>query len=664
MWITWIRVVVAVVVCASLMVQGPTARGQARVDTKDAAAAAVDYVRAQRITLELTEADVEHLSVTDAYRSAHIGITHVYLNQKYQNVEVRDAMASVAVADDGSVVHVGSRLMKNLSDRASGELMLPAIQAVRQASANLQLTLEAPLRVLNTSNGADRAVLFSDAGIARAPIKTRLVYQPVLDGDIRLAWNVQIKDLSGEHWWDASIDAESGKLISLLDYVRRDLLVASSFAERHVDMRYEERISAKERVADGSSYRVFAYPLESPNDGDRSLQENPADVKASPFGWHDTDGASGPEFTVTRGNNVHTYVDAAWRTNTGLILPFSDAQGTDDLRFDFPFHPTLPPPASRDASLTNLFYWNNLAHDVFYNYGFDEVAGNFQVTNYEGAGLGSDSVLAEGQNLRGINNATFATPPDGDHPEMRVGLWASSDPTQKLLIDGAFDAGLILHEYSHGVSDRITGGPSTTTCLFNNEAPSEGWSDWFAISLLALAGDTGEEPRGIGTYLLGQSNRQNRGVRPTPYSTDMAINPVTYDNVRTAAVPHGVGYVWASVLWDVFWDLIEVHGFNPNVYDDWKSGGNNLALQLVADGLKFQPCNPGFVDARDAILQADMILTGGENQCLLWDAFARRGLGFSASQGSSDSTLDGIAAFDSHVDCSGGDPVAELSPDL
>ena len=85
------------------------------------------------------------------------------------------------------------------------------------------------------------------------------------------------------------------------------------------------------------------------------------------------------------------------------------------------------------------------------------------------------------------------------------------------------------------------------------------------------------------------------------------------------------------MLWDMYWGLIDVHGFNSDVYGDSTTGGNNLAIQLVLDGMKLQPCSPGFVDGRDAILQADQILTGGENECTIWEAFANRGLGFSAS---------------------------------
>jgi hypothetical protein len=62
--------------------------------------------------------------------------------------------------------------------------------------------------------------------------------------------------------------------------------------------------------------------------------------------------------------------------------------------------------------------------------------------------------------------------------------------------------------------------------------------------------------------------------------------------------------------------------------------------------LKLQTCHPGFVDGRDAILQADQVLTGGANQCAIWQGFAKRGLGYSASQGRSKDVTDGSEAFD------------------
>jgi hypothetical protein len=179
----------------------------------------------------------------------------------------------------------------------------------------------------------------------------------------------------------------------------------------------------------------------------------------------------------------------------------------------------------------------------------------------------------------------------------------------------------------------------------------EGWSDWLAIALTALPTESGPAPRGIGTYALYTHDRTAKGIRPTAYSTDMAINPATYDTIKTAAVPHGVGYVWATMLNEVLWDLVGAYGFNPDVYGPWSSGGNNLAIQLVMDGMKMQPCSPGFVDGRDAILAADLALTGGRNRCLVWRGFAKRGLGLSAQQGASSNRADGTQAFDLPASC-------------
>ena len=98
--------------------------------------------------------------------------------------------------------------------------------------------------------------------------------------------------------------------------------------------------------------------------------------------------------------------------------------------------------------------------------------------------------------------------------------------------------------------------------------------------------------------------------------------------------------------------------FDANFYTG--TGGNNTAIALVTEALKLQPCSPGFVDGRDAILAADMALYGGIHQCEIWAAFARRGLGFSATQGSSGSRSDGTEAFDLPPTFSSFDTVNEV----
>ena len=217
--------------------------------------------------------------------------------------------------------------------------------------------------------------------------------------------------------------------------------------------------------------------------------------------------------------------------------------------------------------------------------------------------------------------------------------------------DGDFDNGIILHEYGHGVSNRLTGGPSNSGCLGNAEQMGEGWSDFLSCMLTMDMSVTNPVYRPVGTYAIGEAPN-GVGIRPTAYDTSYAINPFTYGDVANTAQitqPHGIGFIWATMLWDLNWAFINQYGFDANI--ETGTGGNNMVLQLVMEGMKLQPCSPGFTDGRDAILMADQLLYGGANQCLIWNTFAKRGLGYSASQGSTDSRSDQVEAFDLPTSC-------------
>ncbi|MDZ4749526.1 MAG: M36 family metallopeptidase [Saprospiraceae bacterium] len=236
--------------------------------------------------------------------------------------------------------------------------------------------------------------------------------------------------------------------------------------------------------------------------------------------------------------------------------------------------------------------------------------------------------------------------------------------------DGALDNSIITHEYTHGISNRLTGGPSSVGCLSptfdhpNQEAQGmgEGWSDYVALILTARPGDTGPKRRGIGTFAQREETN-GKGIRDYPYSTDLTVNPLTYNSIQTQPGEHGIGTVWCAMLWDLYWALSDEYGWDPDVYHG--NGGNNTAIQLVVDGMKLQPCNPGFIDARDAILAADMINNAGANQCLIWSVFARRGLGFNANGGDPDLQADGDEGFDLPIFCR-SDVVfsKEMSPEV
>lgn len=165
----------------------------------------------------------------------------------------------------------------------------------------------------------------------------------------------------------------------------------------------------------------------------------------------------------------------------------------------------------------------------------------------------------------------------------------------------------------------------------------EGWSDFFATAINLATTTNRNTFRTIGSWV--QNNP--RGIRNVPYTSNTVANPLTYESVNNVVEVHNLGTVWATILHEILWDMIDVYGANygrqPRLFKNAMgqiipSDGRYFALKVVMDGMALQPCNPSFVDARNSILDADRVLTGGGNLCLMWKAFARRGLGFTATE--------------------------------
>jgi hypothetical protein len=225
--------------------------------------------------------------------------------------------------------------------------------------------------------------------------------------------------------------------------------------------------------------------------------------------------------------------------------------------------------------------------------------------------------------------------------------------------DGSFDNGIVSHEYGHGISNRLTGtGYNCLNAGASREQMGEGWSDFFALMLTNKPGDNASVARGIGTYASGQTITGS-GIRPAKYSPDFAVNDYTYTDTNgmeynngQAIVPdvHSIGFVWATMLWDLNWEYVAKYGYASNVTSSTTTGSARV-LQLVTDALKLQACNPTFVDGRNAILQAEMATTGGADKCMIWRTFAKRGLGVNASAGSKTSINDQEQDFTVPAEC-------------
>lgn len=580
--------------------------------------------------------DLADLVLKDHYVDAATGVSHTWLRQRWKGLEVFNGDIAMHRKASGEMIAFHAQAWpyaeKSAQEAKPAILAAEALQLVLSASPN---GLRMP--ALLGANDAATLFTFDGSGFKGQPPTVELMYLGTSDS-LRLVWNVNYYEPDGSHWWSVQLGAMDGKELGRNDWVSQcDHGVHGHGVGRSgADAAAELDDASPPAPAGAAEYRVYPVPVESPSHGQRQLVTAPWTQagNASPYGWHDTDGVPGAEYTITRGNNVHAKEDVAGNNGNG-----SSPDGGPSLSFDHPLNLSQQPSTYQNAAITNLFYWNNIMHDVWYGYGFDEASGNFQVNNYGRGGQGNDHVIAEAQDGSGNNNANFASPPDGNSPRMQMFLW-NGNPKR----DGDLDAGVICHEYGHGISVRLVGGPSNSNCLNNQEQMGEGWSDFFMLAMTMQPGHTRTTPRGIGTFVLGQA-ASGTGLRPAPYSTSFAVNDYTYasTNLPNIAVPHDIGFIWCTMLWEMTWDLIDQYGFDPDLYNG--TGGNNIAMRLVIDGLKLTPCSPGFTDARDAILQADLANNGGANQALIWGAFARRGLGFGADQGSANSVSDQTESF-------------------
>ncbi|KAL2919754.1 hypothetical protein HK105_200670 [Polyrhizophydium stewartii] len=409
---------------------------------------------------------------------------------------------------------------------------------------------------------------------------------------IVFAHKFQLRDDAKAQWVQVWVDASTGAIVHSADFVNK------------------------------ASYKVVALPNGKPTDG-FTLAANPEDATASPSGWSTTG-------TITKGNNV----DASRQLSPAVYG--TAVNGTFDSAWDPASEPTTD--ANVQASAVNLFYIGNVMHDVSYQYGFTEAAGNFQLDNFGKGGKANDAVVISVLDPWDTDNADFATPPDGQQPRMNMYRFTATTPNR----DGGLENLIPIHEYTHGISNRLTGGSATGQCLETTEAGGmgEGWSDFLGLVFTAKPTDTATQARVAGDYVINDS----RGIRSFPYSTDFKVNPLKFSSLRTRPEVHDAGEVWVELLWEVYWNLVTKYGFSANLYDAKSTKGNIVALQLVIGGMMAQPCNPTFLQARNAILMADQTYYGGKYKCDIWAGFAKRGAGVSATQ----SKVDG---FDVPAEC-------------
>jgi hypothetical protein len=604
------------------------------------------FVAEQADLLALSQTDVAALRVTEKPVTASTGVTHVKLQQSVHGTDVFGCALEVNVDSRGRVLSSGGEALSSPEARVNAAQ--PRLDAAAAVAAGAQ------------ASGV-KHVRETDGEI--------LVYFPLATGNLRLAWSFTVQDASSPYLYRMVVDAVDGALLYRLSLTHFE----------HIDAHGEVFASDSPipNTPRGTSTGSIAR-TDQPFHGGLAFPHD--DVH---FDWW-----AGGARTTTTSNNVDAFTD---RNGDNAADAGSRPSAGAGESFTFALDLSQDPNTYSAAAVANLFYWNNRLHDYFYELGFDEASGNFQSNNFGLGGSGGDPVLAEAQDNadgspRSLCNANMSTPADGGSPRMQMYQCNNTSPER----DGDFESVVIAHEYTHGVHSRLV--PTS-----GNQVANEGWCDYFGMAVVAQTGDTYGGEYGVGDYLFGLGGT---GIRSFPYSTDPSIFQLTYADLNGAAacavktcssnasqtcnedadcgagntcdarscqyheqckppattIDQGLcrtsvyrtGEIWANALHTARQNLVKKRGF---------LAGGHAMDRLVIEGMKLSVDNPTLLDGRDAILAADSAAFEGANRCLIWDAFARFGMGFSAATTGTED-INPLEAFDVPPQCA---PVLAIS---
>lgn len=547
-----------------------------------------DFINTHRDAFGLTAADVAALAVKRDHVLPGTGTHVVTFQQVIGGVETaQGGRLIVAVRNDGRVLTYAGDPIR--SSPLAGSFSLTSAQALLRVAGTLAPAVDFAPEAVRTQAGYE---VFA-AGPFAASSYVRPVAFPTSSGP-RAAYNVLfVKGLDAG--WNTVVDATSGEILFRASMVR--------FA------------------SEGTIYENYPGAARGGTPVVKSFGPTPQ----SPSGWVDPTGIAGLEGATTIGNNANTYAnysnfigpaDQAPRP----VSPTSQFHYVYNMNWQSTNGGLVPPSYVLDLNpaATNLFYHHNRIHDEYYALGFTETAGNFQndggdpVLGLVHAGAASGGAPT----YTGRDNAYFFPFPDGIPSWSGMFLWEPiNDAFETPYTDGNFDAGVIEHEYAHGLSSRYVGGGMV---LNDHQAGSmgEGWSDWYALDYLYR--NNLQSTSVVGIYVTGNTAR---GIRNWPYDE----NPLTFGDIGydlPGPEVHSDGEIWTAMLWDLRKRLVAAHG---------ELQGREIAARLITDAMPLTAPEPSFLEARNGILAADLDRYNGAFTDLIWEIFAKRGAGFSAA---------------------------------
>ncbi|MFK7982229.1 MAG: M36 family metallopeptidase, partial [Saprospiraceae bacterium] len=335
--------------------------------------------------------DITGTIISDDYVSG--GIRHIYYQQAINNIGVYGTSGAVHLKGDKIIASNLNFLPQADKREIQSQFQVQAIEALARLAIDQGYPLsQTEVAILSADELApDKNTLIQADGISNRVIPLKLVYFSDPNAEaIQLAWSVFIDEVADAEYKNYMVSAATGAVL-----FEDNLTVTCTFDHDHSEHQHRsipghphQQVKQERTDQTDSLYNVLPFTIESPNFGNRAILANPWENPiASPNGWHHI---LGIDYEYTIGNNVDAYSDTD-NTNDPTGANNARAFGGTDLVFDHPWDPNGTQTQYTQAAVTNLFYMNNVAHDIFYNYGFDEVSGNFQEENYDRGGRGSDA---------------------------------------------------------------------------------------------------------------------------------------------------------------------------------------------------------------------------------------------------------------------------------
>jgi extracellular elastinolytic metalloproteinase len=417
----------------------------------------------------VSESTLASLVVTAESRNARTGVVDVRFEQRVAGLSVYDAYVRAALTAAGEVIQIIDASVA--VPRALAGARASAQQALRAALGHVHPefsgTPAARGQNGNTTVFAGGPFFHADPTVTRVAI-------PLTDGSLRAGYLV-------ETW------TEQRNLLN-------ETLVGEDGAVLAVELRTNRETG---------KYNVFAV---NPDVSTQTVVDGPAAAPGapSPQGWL----SNGPQRSVDiAGNNVRAYLDVDGNnTSDGGGTPVSNGKFLTEADL------TITPSAAknRNVAVQNLFYLNNVTHDLLYQHGFTEAAGNFQENNFGKGGRGSDSVDAEAQDGSDTDNADFATPRDGQNPRMQMYLW-SGKPSHYVVVNAPTPATYEAAGAQFGPALTLDG--LTGPIALANDGTGASTSDACeALPASSLSGLIALIDRGTCDFVVKTKNAQNAGA--------------------------------------------------------------------------------------------------------------------------------------------------------